>query len=151
MYLFLVLTILFTRTTYARNLIILYLCYMLTRRSSYLTWAFDCSLVKVLHCHLIGCERHTTASQDHLALVGELAWRQHSRSRLHRRLNLRRRSQTLGMRVATRVTIRVVTTPLMVTPSLASEPEPLPLLGTLTGMLLWSGMSVMRLTMLSAR
>jgi hypothetical protein len=37
----------------------------------------------------------------------------------------------------------VVTTPLTVTLSLASEPEPLPLLGTLIGMLLWSGMSVM--------
>jgi hypothetical protein len=39
--------------------------------------------------------------------------------------------------VATRVTMRVVvTSPLTVTPSLASEPEPLPLLGTLTGTLL---------------
>jgi hypothetical protein len=44
----------------------------------------------------------------------------------------------------------VVTTPLTVTPSLASEPKPLPLPGTLTGMLLWSGTSVMGLTRLSA-
>jgi hypothetical protein len=59
---------------------------------------------------------------------------------------------TLGMGVATRVTRRVlVTTPLMVTPSLASEPEPPPLPGTLTGTLLWSGTSVMGLTRLSAR
>jgi hypothetical protein len=54
------------------------------------------------------------------------------------------------MGVATRVTMRVVVaTPLMVTPSLASEPEPPPLPGTLTGMLLWSGTSVMGLTRLS--
>jgi hypothetical protein len=45
----------------------------------------------------------------------------------------------------------VVTTPLTVTPSLASEPEPPPLPGTLIGMLLWSGMLVMGLTRLSAR
>jgi hypothetical protein len=38
-------------------------------------------------------------------------------------------SGTLGMGVATRVTMRVeVITPLKVTPSLASEPKPLPLL-----------------------
>jgi hypothetical protein len=56
------------------------------------------------------------------------------------------------MGVATWVTMRVVvTSPLTVTPSLASELEPLPLLGTLTGTLLWSGMSVMGLTRLSAR
>jgi hypothetical protein len=55
------------------------------------------------------------------------------------------------MGVATRVTMRVVvTTPLTATLSLASEPEPLPLSGTLTGMLLWSSMSVMGLTRLSA-
>jgi hypothetical protein len=41
--------------------------------------------------------------------------------------------------------------PLTVTPSLASEPKPPPLLGTLTGTLFWSGMSVMGLTRLSAR
>jgi hypothetical protein len=41
--------------------------------------------------------------------------------------------------------------PLMVTPSLASEPEPPPLLGTLTGTLLLSGTSVMGLFRLSAR
>jgi hypothetical protein len=41
--------------------------------------------------------------------------------------------------------------PLMVTLSLATEPEPPPLLGTLTGTLLWSSMSVMGLTRLSMR
>jgi hypothetical protein len=41
--------------------------------------AFDSILVKVLHCSLIGWERHTTASQDRLALAGELVWRHHSR------------------------------------------------------------------------
>jgi hypothetical protein len=45
----------------------------------------------------------------------------------------------------------VVTTPITVTPSLASEPEPPPLLGTLTIMLLWSSTSVMGLTRLSTR
>jgi hypothetical protein len=64
----------------------------------------------------------------------ELVWRQHSRPRLHHRLTLRRPSGTLGMGVATQVTMRVIiTTPLTVTLSLASEPEPPPLLGTLTG------------------
>jgi hypothetical protein len=54
--------------------------------------------------------------------------------------------------VATRVTMRVVVTPpLSVTPSLASEPEPPPLPGTLTGMPLWSGTSVMGLTRLSVQ
>jgi heme/copper-type cytochrome/quinol oxidase subunit 3 len=43
----------------------------------------------------------------------------------------------------------VVTTPLTVTPSLTSELEPLPLPGTLTGMLLSSGTSVMGLTRLA--
>jgi hypothetical protein len=58
---------------------------------------------------------------------------------------------TLGIGVATRVTMRVVvTTPLTVTLSLASELEPLSLLGTLTGMLLWSGTSVIGLKRLSA-
>jgi hypothetical protein len=33
----------------------------------------------VLHCSLIGRERRAIASQDHLTLAGELAWRQHSR------------------------------------------------------------------------
>jgi hypothetical protein len=57
---------------------------------------------------------------------------------------------TLGMGFATRVTMRmVVTIPLTVTPSLASELEPPPLPGTLTGMLLWSSTSVMGLTRLS--
>jgi hypothetical protein len=37
--------------------------------------------------------------------------------------------------VATWVTMRVITTPITLTPSLAFEPEPPPLLGTLTGML----------------
>jgi hypothetical protein len=152
MYLFLVLTNLFTHTSYARNPIIMYPCCMVVRRSGYLTQPFDYILVKVLHCSLIGRERHITASEDRLTLVGELVWRQHSRLRLHRRLTLRSPSGTLGMGVATRVIIReVVTTPLMVTPSLASEPEPPPLLGTLTGMLLWSGISVIGLTKLSAR
>jgi hypothetical protein len=84
--------------------------------------------------------------------VGELAWRQHSRPRLHHRLTLRSPSGTLGMGVATRVTMRVVViTPLKVTLSLASEPELPPLPGTLTGMLLWSSTSLMGLTRLSAR
>jgi hypothetical protein len=30
---------------------------------------------QVLHYSLIGWERHTTASQDHLTLTGELIWR----------------------------------------------------------------------------
>jgi hypothetical protein len=137
MYPFLVLIILYTRTSCARNPIILYLCYMVARRSSYLTWAYDYTLVKVLDYSLIRWETHTIASQDHLAIAGEFAWKQHSRPRLHHRLTLRSPSGTLGMRLSTRVTMRVVvTTPLMVTPSLASEPEPPPLLGTLTGTLL---------------
>jgi hypothetical protein len=74
-YLFLVLIILFTRTSCARNPIILYLCCMVTRRSSYLTQAFDCTPMKVIHCSLIRWERRTTTSQDHLALAGELTWR----------------------------------------------------------------------------
>jgi hypothetical protein len=55
--------------------IILYLYCMVTRRSGYLTRAFDYTLVKVLHGSLIGWESHTTALQDHLALAGELTWR----------------------------------------------------------------------------
>jgi hypothetical protein len=107
--------------------------------------------VKVLHCSLIGWERHATASQGHLALAGELVWRQHNRPRLHRRLTLRIPSGTLGMGVATWVTMRVTVTILLtVTLSLASEPEPLPLPGTLIGTPLWSGMLVMGLTRLSA-
>jgi hypothetical protein len=55
------------------------------------------------------------------------------------------------MGVATRVTMRVVViTRLKVTLSLASEPKPPPLPGTLTGTLLWSGTSVIGLTRLSA-
>jgi hypothetical protein len=139
MYLFFVLTILFMCTTCARNLIILYPCCMVIRRSGYLTRPFDYILVKVLHYSLIGWERHATASQDRLALAGELVWRQHSRPGLHRRLTLRSPNGTLGMGVATRVTMRVVvTTTLTVTPSLASEPESSPLPGTLTGTLLWA-------------
>jgi hypothetical protein len=66
-------------------------------------------------------------------------------------LTLKSPSGILGMGVATRVTMRVeVITHLTVTLSLASEPEPLPLPGTLTGMHLWSGTSVMGLTRLSA-
>jgi hypothetical protein len=84
--------------------------------------------------------------------VGEAAWRQHSRPRLHHRLTLRSPSGTLGMGVATRVTMRVVViTPLKVTLSLASELEPPPLPGTMTGTLLWSDTSVMGLTRLSTR
>jgi hypothetical protein len=68
------------------------------------------------------------ASQDHLALAGELIWRRHSRPRLHYRLTIMSPSGTLGMGVATQVTMRVVvTTPLMITLSLAFEP------GTLNG------------------
>jgi hypothetical protein len=151
-YLFLVLTILFTCTSCVRNPVILYLCCMVTRQSSYLTRAFDFTLVKVLHYSLIGWERRTTTSQDHLALTSELVWRQHSRPQLHHKLTLRSPSGTLGMGVATRVTMRVVvTTPLTITPSLVSEPEPPSLLGTLTGTPLWSGTSLMGLTRLSGR
>jgi hypothetical protein len=65
--------------------------------------------------------------------------------------HLKSPSGTLGMGVATLVTMRVVvTTPLTVTPTLASEPEPPPLPGTLTGTLLCSGSSVMGLTRLIA-
>jgi hypothetical protein len=145
-YILLVLTILFTRTSYVRNPIILYLWCMVARWSGYLTLAFDCTLVKVLHCSLIGWERCATTSQDHLALVGELIWWPHSRPWLHHRLTLRSPSGTLGMGVATRVTMRVVaTTPLTVILSLASKPEPPPLPGTLTSTPLWSGTSVMGL------
>jgi hypothetical protein len=140
------------RTSCVRNPIILYLCCVVTRRSGYLTWAFDFTHVKVLHCSLIGWKRHATASQDYIALTGELTWRQHSRPGLHHRLTLRSPSGILGMGVTTRVTMRVVViTPLKVTPSLASESKPPPLPGTLTGTLLWSGTSVMGLTRLSAR
>jgi hypothetical protein len=84
--------------------------------------------------------------------MGELTCRQHSRPQLHHRLTLRSPSGTLAMGVATPVTMRVVVTiPLTVTPCLASEPESPPLLGTLTGMLLWCGTLVMGLTRLSAR
>jgi hypothetical protein len=56
------------------------------------------------------------------------------------------------MGVATRVTMRVVVTiPLMVALSLASELETPSLPSTLTGMLLSSGMSDMGLTRLSTR
>jgi hypothetical protein len=125
---------------------------MVVRRSSYLTRPFDDILVKVLHYSLIRWERCTTTSQDHLALAGELIWRQHNRPRQHYRLTLRSPSGTLGMGLATWVTMRVaVTVPLTVTPSLASKPEPLPLPGTLVGTLLWSGKSVMGLTKMSAQ
>jgi hypothetical protein len=137
MYLFLVLTILFTRTSCVRNPIIMYPCCMVIRRPSYLTRPFDYILVKVLHCSLIVWERHATASQDRLVLVGKFVWRQHNIPRLRHRLTLRSPCGTLGMGVATWVTMRVVvTTALTVTPSLASEPEPPPLPGTLTGTLL---------------
>jgi hypothetical protein len=152
MYLFLVLTILFTRTSSTRNPIMLYPCCMVVRQSGYLPRPFDYILVKVLHCSLIKWVRCTTVLHDHLALTGELVWRQHSRPLLHRRLTLRCPTGTLGMGLTIRVTMRVVVTiPLTVTSSLASELERPPLPGTLTGMLLWSGMSVMGLTRLSAR
>jgi hypothetical protein len=152
MYLLLVLTILFTHTSCARNPIILYPCCMVVRQFGYLTRPFDYILVKVLHCSLIGWERHTIASQDCLTLAGELIRRQHNRLWLHRRLTLRSPSGTLGMRVATQVPMRVVvTTALTVTSSLASETELPSLSGTLTGTLLWSSTSVMGLTRLSAR
>jgi hypothetical protein len=61
--------------------IILYLCCMVARRSGYLTRSFDYTLVKVLRYNLIGWERRATASQDHLALMGELAWRHHNTPR----------------------------------------------------------------------
>jgi hypothetical protein len=123
---------------------------MVASRSSYLTRLLDCILVRVLYCNLIGWERHATASQDHLTLIGELAWRQHSRPRLHRRLTLKSPSGTLGMGVATRVTMTVaVTTSLTITLSLSSKPEPLPLPGTPTGAFLWSGTPVMGQTRLS--
>jgi hypothetical protein len=148
MYLFLV----FTRTSCVRNQIILYLCCMVVRWSNYLTRSFDYILVKVLHCNLIEWERCATASQDHLVHTGELIWRQHSRPWLHYRLTLRSPGGTLGMWLATRVTMRmVVTIPLIVTLSPASELEPTPLPGTLTSMLPWRGMSVMEMTRLSAR
>jgi hypothetical protein len=125
---------------------------MVARQSSYLTWDFECTHVKVLHCRLIRWDRRTTASQDHLALVHKLVWRPHSRPRLHCRLTLRIPIGTLGMGVATRVTMKVVaTTSLTVTPSIASELEPLPLPGTLTCTLIWSATSVMGLTRLSVR
>jgi hypothetical protein len=55
------------------------------------------------------------------------------------------------MGVASQIAMRVVViNPLKVTPSIASKSEPPPLLGTLTGMLLWSGTSVMGLPKLSA-
>jgi hypothetical protein len=150
-YSFLVLTILFTCTSCVRNPIILYPCCMIIRRFGYLTRPFDYIIVKGLHYSLIGWVRHATASQDRFALTGELIWRQHSRPLLHRRLTLRSPSGTLGMGVAPRVTMRVVvTTPLPVTPSLASEPKPPPMLGTLPGTLHWSGTSIMGLTRLSA-
>jgi hypothetical protein len=112
----------------------------------------DYILVKVLHYSLIRWERHAIVSQDQLTLMGELVWSQHSRPWLHHTLTLRSPSGTLRMGLATWVTMRVVvTTPLMVTLSLASEPEPPPLLGTLTGTFVWSGTSVMGLTRLSVR
>jgi hypothetical protein len=56
------------------------------------------------------------------------------------------------MGLATRVTMRVVVTiPFIVTLSLASELERLPLSGTLTSTLLWRGTSVLESTRLSAR
>jgi hypothetical protein len=148
----LVLTILFTRTSCVRNSIILYLCCMVARRFDYLTQTSDCTLVKVLHHSLIIWERCTTASQDHLTLTGKLVWRHHSRPRLHRRLTLRSPNGTLGMGLASSVTMRMVgTIPLTVIPSLASEPKALSLSGTLTDTLFWSGTPVMGLIRMSVR
>jgi hypothetical protein len=65
----------FTCISCARNPIILYLCCTVARRSGYLTRAFDCTIVKVLHYSLIRWERCAIASLDHLALAGEHAWR----------------------------------------------------------------------------
>jgi hypothetical protein len=138
-------------TSCARNPIIPFPCYIIVRRTGYLTQPLHYILVKVLHYSLIKWERCATASQDHHALMGNLAGRQHNMTRLHCRLTLRSPSGTLGMRVAIRVTMRaVVNTPLMVTPDQASEPEPPPPLGTLTSTLLLRGTSVMGLTNLSA-
>jgi hypothetical protein len=108
--------------------------------------------VKFLHYSLIRWKRRAIASQDYLALAGELVWRQHSIPQLHRRLTLRSSNGTLGMGLATRVTMRmVVTIPLIVNSSLASDPEPPSLPGTLPGMLHWRCTSVVRLTRLSVR
>jgi hypothetical protein len=106
-----------------RNPIILYLCCMVTMQSGYLTRAFNYTLIRVLHCSLIGWERRAIASQDHLALVGELAWR-----------------WLLGLPWGW-----------LLPPHSYPEPEPSPLPGTLTSTLLWSGTFVMGLTRLSAR
>jgi hypothetical protein len=146
------LTILFTRTSCVRNPII-FLSMLYGRKVIQLPnpglRLYSC---ESLTLNLIRWEMCATTSQDHLAHTDELAWRQHSRPRLHRRLTLRSPSGTLGMGVATWVTLRVlVTTPLTFTSSLASEPEPSPLLGTLTGTLLWSSTLVMGLTRLSTR
>jgi hypothetical protein len=116
MHLFVILTILFTCTSCARNPIILYPYCRVLRLSSYYI------IVEVLHCSLIRWERCTTALQDDLGLTGELVWRQHNKPRLHRRLTLRSPSGTLGMGLATWLTMRAeVTIPLTVTPSPASE------------------------------
>jgi hypothetical protein len=120
MYLFLVLSILFMRTSCARNPIILYLCCMVTRWSGYLTRDFDYTLVKVWHYSLIGWQRRATASQDHLTLMGELVWKQHSRPWLQRRLTRRSPSGTLGMGVATHVTVGAHKTPISCT-NISSE------------------------------
>jgi hypothetical protein len=70
--------------------------------------------------------------------------------RLHHMLTLRSPNGTLGMGVTTRVTMRVVvTTPLTVTPSLASKLKPPPMPGIPTSTLLCSGMPVMGPTRLS--
>jgi hypothetical protein len=61
-YLFSVLTILFTCASCTRNLMILYLCCLAARQSGYLTQPFDCILVKVLHYSLIRWKRRATTS-----------------------------------------------------------------------------------------
>jgi hypothetical protein len=141
---------LFTRISCTRNPIIAFPCYIIVRQSGYLIQHLRYILVKVLHYSLIRWEWHATSSQDNCTLAGELVGRQHIMTRLHRRLTLRSISGTLGVRVAIRVTTRVVVnTPLMVTPGQASKLETLPPLGTQTGTLLWRGTSVMGQTKLS--
>jgi hypothetical protein len=67
MYLFLIWTILFTRTSCTTNPIILYPCYMFIRPSGYLIQPFNYIPVKVLHCSLIGWERCRTTSHSRVS------------------------------------------------------------------------------------
>jgi hypothetical protein len=81
---------------------------------------------------------------------GELVWRQHNRPRLHHRLTEPQWDTGYGGGYSGHHEGGSYY-PLTVTPSLASELEPPPLPGTLTGTPLWSTMSVMGLTRLSVR